>query len=131
MPYYGIRTSISDFKPEKKIKVKKQYKFKKKPTGEKIVFEMIASARKHKSFISGADLFDLRASNFAHVLPKAKNKYPEFKLNPKNIVLLTDDEHHEWDHGSREELKKMSEWQKMFELEAKLKEEYKEKHSTT
>lgn len=123
-----FKTAIGDPKPSPKVKTKKGLKKQTKPTGEKFVFEGIANSREHKSFVSGTKLFDLRASNFAHVLPKAKNKYPEFKLNPQHIVLLTDDEHHEWDHGIREELRKRPEWNKMFELEEQAKQEYKEKY---
>lgn len=40
-------------------------------------------------------------SMFAHVLPKGN--YPELRLHPLNIILLTPEEHHLWDQGSFKE----------------------------
>ncbi len=39
---------------------------------------------------------------FAHVLPKAQNKYPHFRFYYKNIVLLTPGEHSLYDQGTAE-----------------------------
>lgn len=113
-----------DPKPDKAIKPKKAYKFKKEATGEGIVFKQIASTRKHVSFVSGDEIKNLTHANMAHVLPKAANKYPLFKLYPKNIQILTFDEHFLWDN-KRESLRDKPQWEKMFLLEEELKEEYK------
>ncbi len=40
-------------------------------------------------------------------------------------MLGTYDQHYLWDNGVREELIKLPEWNKMFELESLLKSEYK------
>ncbi len=69
-------------KPEKVIKEKKAYKFKKKPTGEKNLFEKIWEERGPYSEISGQYLGEFNICYFAHILPKGKNKYPLFKLRP-------------------------------------------------
>lgn len=109
--------------------VKKYNKAKAKryaPTGERKIFEQIWNERKRESFISKTPLGKFAYPYmFLHVLAKAKNKYPKFKLYKKNIVLGTWEEHHKWDKGSREELKKDPNWKKMFELEEELKQEYK------
>lgn len=102
--------------------------YKRKATGELQMFEVIWDnmGMKHKSFISGEEIKVFNVRNFAHVLPKAQNRYPKFKLNPENVVLLTYDEHFLWDNGSREKLRHLPEWKKMFELEAELKKQYEE-----
>ncbi len=112
-----------DPKPEKKIKVKKQYRYVKKATGEKAVFEEIWNERPHISQISGEPIIDPTPTNFLHVLPKAQNKYPLFKLNKQNIILGTEDNHYDWDHN-RAGIQNDPAWQWVFELEASLKEQY-------
>lgn len=71
------------------------------------IFKQIWMLSDKKSFISGLFLRDFISSEyalncFAHVLPKAMNKYPYFKYYAKNIVLLTPGEHSLWDHGTEE-----------------------------
>jgi hypothetical protein len=113
-----------DPKPERKEKAKKPYRFKKKPTGEKEVFEMIWKERPHKSQITGDPIHEARPINFLHVLPKAQNKYPKFKLLKQNIILGTEEDHYAWDHA-RESIKDSPKWKWVFELETQLKEKYK------
>jgi hypothetical protein len=121
-------TEFGDQKPEKVFKEKKAYKFKKEPTGEAQVFKMIWNERPHKSQISGAPIKEATPTNFLHVLPKAQNKYPEFKLLKQNIILGTAEEHHIWDNARHLAVGKQ--WAKMFELEETLKNKYKELHGT-
>lgn len=114
---------VPDPKPEKVIKGKEPVKMKKKVTGEGALFKAIWETRPHKSFVSGEDLGkDGYPWMFAHVLPK--KKYPDFRLLDRNIVLLTQEEHHEWDNGLRAELSMDRKWDKMFDLERQLIEEY-------
>lgn len=111
------KTTISPIYPLKK---------RKEPTGELILFNALWKVRPHVSFVSGECLGDeLNVCFMAHVLPKAKNKYPAFKLYDRNIIFLTFDEHYLFDFGSKESLKQLPSWKKVFELEAELKEEYK------
>lgn len=94
-------------------------------TGEGNLFEWIWNERKHVSFINGEPLGNEACSfMFMHVLSKAQNKYPLFKLYPKNIVLGTWEQHDMWDKGLRSDLKDLPEWKKMFDLESELKKEY-------
>jgi len=97
----------------------------KKPTGEREVFAEIASERDWRCYVTGVELKELKASTFAHCLPKALNKYPLFKLYKPNIVLLADEIHYAWDFKPRSELKKDPRFDKLFALEEELKEEYK------
>lgn len=100
-----------------------------------IIFKQIWMRSNKKSFVS--DLFlrkymttDLAHNCFAHVLPKAMNKYPYFKYYAKNIVLLTPGEHALWDQGTEEARisyaldVKSANWEPLKELEAELKKEY-------
>ncbi len=115
-------------KPKKPFKAisKGTYKYKRKPTGElPIMKEIWESEQEHKSFVSGKRIYVFDVRNMAHVLPKAENRFYKFKLYPKNIKILTYEEHDLWDNGIREELRLLPEWDKMFELEAELIQEYK------
>lgn len=72
-----------------------------------ILFKMIWMRSNKRSLISGLHLrdfmhADMWVSCFAHILPKAQNKYPHFKYYAGNIALLSPDEHHLWDHGTEE-----------------------------
>lgn len=116
-------------KPKKEQKPLKRtpLSYKRKPTGELELMKQIWNdMEEHRSFISGEKIYEFNVRNMAHVIAKAKNKYPKFKLNPDNIRLLTFDEHDKWDNGLRSELRKLPEWDKMFKLEEELKEEYKQ-----
>jgi len=100
--------------------------YKRKPTGElELMKSMWDKMPEHKSFINGEPIHAFNVGNFAHVLPKAQNRYPKFKLYEDNIKLLTFQQHHQWDKCPREDLRKLPEWDKMFKLEAELIEEYK------
>lgn len=113
----------------------KPYQYVKKPTGELALFNDIWANRFHFSFLSGRDLNEFGSSDFyinmfAHVLPKAQNKYPRFKLNPDNIILLHPEEHELLDNGTEEEREKYASWygcswDKIWKLRDKLIEEYK------
>lgn len=98
--------------------------YKRKPTGELKLFEEIWNERPHESFINGEPIYEFDVSCFSHVLPKAQGKFPKFKLYKDGIVLITRFQHDQWDNGVREDLEKLPEWDKMFKLEAELKEEY-------
>ncbi len=91
------------------------------------IFEQIWKERPHKCFVCDRPIYDATASNFAHVLSKAKNKYPKFKLNPRNIVLLCHDSEHshhfDYDNKPHSDLKGI-EWNKMFQLQSQLLTEY-------
>jgi len=105
-----------------------------KSTGEMQVFVNIWNKRPHISFVTGEPITFFDPSNFAHVLPKRKGAYPEFMLNEENIVLLdhSKGEHGAWDNNdiglNKSDLQFLPEWKVMFELEAELKAEYKERY---
>lgn len=103
---------------------KKPFKFVKKSTGEKIVFEQIWNERPHVSQISGEPIREAKAINFMHVLAKGQNKYPKFKLLKQNILLVTDQEHHYWDN-QRDMVENDARWLWVYQLENDLKEKYK------
>lgn len=122
------------FTPDpKKEKVEKPpYNFKaamgrkKTKTGEADMFKDIWSKRPHVSEISGEPLGDEMCSwMFMHVLSKAQNRYPLFKLFPPNIVLATWEEHDTWDKRPRSEIENDPKWQPLIEAEKILIEEYK------
>ncbi len=121
----GERKSVSQHVhfPSKQKGVKIQ--FKRKGTGEAQIFEEISEEREWRCFVTGIELRELKASTFAHILPKALNKYPLFKLYKPNIQLVADEIHYAWDFKPRSELRKDPRFNKLFELEEKLKEEYK------
>lgn len=106
---------------------------KKKPTGEKALFDEIWAERKHVSFVSGIKLEQYNnptfyVNMFAHVL--SKKNYPEFRLNKENIMLVTPEEHMLLDHGSKSQRERYAEdgrwicWEDWFSLKEELKEKY-------
>jgi len=101
------------------------YKYVRKATGEAELFEEIASEREWVDFVTSEPLRELTPTQFIHVLPKALNKYPLFKLYKENIVLGSNDTHFKWDNVPRSELKKDQRFDKLFALESQLIEEYK------
>lgn len=121
----NYRDGIFDKRRSQIQKTRKPILKPKKGTGEKEVFEEIAEEREWVCFVTGATLYELTATQFAHVLPKALNRYPLFKLYKPNIVLLSNEAHYSWDFVPRSELRKDRRFDKLFELEEKLKEEYK------
>ena len=125
------RKKSAEKNKDKPKKVQKPLKrvplsYKREPTGELVIMKaMWDNMKEHKSFINSEPIHVFNVRNFAHVLPKAQNRYPKFKLYEDNIKLLTYEQHDMWDNGVREDLRKLPEWNKMFELEAELIEEYK------
>jgi hypothetical protein len=115
-----------DPKPTPKPKKKKVYKYVKKATGEKEVFQEIWNERPHESQIDKSPLGEAASFMFMHVLAKGQNKYPKFKLNKQNIVLATLAQHHNWDNARHKCVS--SDWDKIWELEESLKQQYKEEH---
>lgn len=96
----------------------------KKPIGEREVFQQIAEEREWVCFVTGQKLMELTATQFMHVLPKALNKYPLFKLYKDNIQLASNEVHYKWDFVPRSELKKDPRFDKLFALEEELKLKY-------
>lgn len=125
---------MSDFKPylkkepEEKPLFRPRKRLTKRPriTGELQLFRQIAVKQGLRSQISGTRIQEPTVSNMMHVLAKGQNKYPKFKLYEPNIWLVTEEEHDQWDKGLREDLKKDPRWNKVFQAEEKLKQEYKE-----
>jgi hypothetical protein len=107
----------------------KKYTYIREPTGELNLFHEIWKTRTHKSFLSNKEIEYFNVSCFAHILPKGENKFPKFKLNPKNIILLIPYEHHLLDNGTIEQREKYAKenncnWDKIYKLYEKLSDEY-------
>lgn len=128
---------------KKKAEGKKtgRYVYKKEPTGEKDTFHAVLDNlddKETKCFVCGIPIAVVTHNNFAHVLNK--KKFPMFRNNPENIKILchriiagtnektgkpTNGCHSDFDTKPRSELTHEM-WNKLFELEEKLKKEYKE-----
>lgn len=79
---------------------------------EKALFLLIWKQFPHKSYLSGEDLekyfgTDFFWDCFIHVLPKRLNAFPQFRLNPDNIILGTPQEHQSIDQGTADGREKM------------------------
>jgi len=118
-----ILQNNSDPKPEKVIKEKKKYSFKKKPTGELPIMLEIWNERGPYSQHNKEYLGEFDVCFMAHVLPKGQNKYPKFKLNKENVVILSFEQHTLWDHHKKD-IQNLPEWKWLFELELSLKQQY-------
>lgn len=100
---------------------------------ERQMFEYIAVRRPLVSFIDGSDLKWTKGKSFffsifAHVLPKGK--FPYYRLNPNNIILLTPQQHQDFDQNKTKSqlLEENSNWQNVFDLYDELEKEYKAKY---
>ena len=103
------------------------------------VFEHIWRTRPRVSFVSGRPLTKFNGGPFflnlfAHVLSKAQNRYPHFKLKPENIQLLHPEEHELFDKGTEEERQEYAKkhhcsWEGLYNLRERLKEEYADLYS--
>jgi hypothetical protein len=100
-----------------------------KATGEKDIFEVVLENNGDEPvhcFVCGKRLTFLTHHNYAHVL--RKGTYPKFRLNPNNIRIMCYNIdgtgcHTKFDFHPRSELKGPG-WEKLFELEELLKQEY-------
>lgn len=123
----------------KQAKKKAENKITKKPafkaTGEKDLFHIILDSFGDdpiKCFVCGKRLSIVTHANFAHIL--RKGRYERFRLNPDNLRIMCYNIqgtgcHSIFDNNPRSEIINKPEWQKVFELEARLKEEYNSKLS--
>ncbi len=106
-------------------KKRKPILHRKKRTGELEIFQKIWAERDHRSQISGQHLGEEMSVWFmSHIVPKSIA--PGLRLDPRNIILKTPDEHATWEnkkHTIRDDPK----WKWIFELEEKLKIEYNNK----
>lgn len=121
-------------KKESKRAAGKEPKAKKhEPTGEKDVFHAVLdnlNDEPTRCFVCQTPIALVTHNNFAHVLPKGK--YPRFRLNPDNVVLLchrfvaVDGNpgcHYLLDMTPNSELKGEG-WDRLFALKERLKQEY-------
>lgn len=131
----GFNSSLKSSTPLKRSPLKPK---RPRNTGEAEVFKQIAQERPHVCFVTGQPIRQLTVSCFAHVLSKAQNKYPRFKLYKKNIRLVLPEVHHLIDHGSSDQRQRYKEkmatkgvtvdWDGYFALYEELLNEYKSKH---
>lgn len=115
-----------DLKPKKEnIPLNRtRIKYKKKDTGQKLLFENIAEQREWCCFCCGIRLWQLTATSFSHLLPKTLNKFPLYKTYERNIILLCDSCHYTLDHQPRSLIVNDPKWEKILILEKELKEQY-------
>jgi hypothetical protein len=119
---------------KKKLAGKKsgKYKYIKKATGEKDVFEAVLDNLPDgptKCFVCDITVALVTHHNMAHVL--AKGKYPKARLDPNNIRVLCYNIqgtgcHSKYDFYPHGELKGEG-WERLFKLRDELKEQYKHK----
>lgn len=115
----------------------------KESTGEYELFVRIYNyyVRKYGGLVSAVSgkRIDLKPGDdffvncFAHILSKAKPKYPHYILNPKNIVILTPQEHDFLDTTiTDEELKERinngEKWIWLFNYREQLRQQYMREH---
>jgi len=92
------------------------------PTGELAMFKEIWAERPHTCFITGKVIKYFSVSNFAHILPKSR--YPKYRLNKDNIVLMLPEMHSLYDHFHVKIDWNKKEWKELLEMRESLKIEY-------
>lgn len=93
------------------------------------VFNEILEERPHICFVTGKPIYNPTPTNFLHILRKAKNGWPHFKLYKKNIVLGLDEVHDLLDKGTEAQRQKYGYaegWERLYKLRDELILEYKE-----
>lgn len=95
---------------------------KKKPrkkTGQLELFIQLYHEQATISAVSGAPLLPPGDPRFheqgSHLLPKGT--YPDYVVDPRNVVMVTPDEHRQWHHyGNKDELARFHEgWKPIVE----------------
>jgi len=81
-------------------------------------FKGIWRSRPHRSEISGQLILNFSPVNFSHVLTKGSR--PDLRLNDLNIVLMTFQEHQNWEFHAHKLIDK-PEWKWVFLLKDYLK----------
>ena len=105
----------SSSKPSKLISKRR------KPTGEKALFEAIWASRPHICQVSGEHLGDEpRVHFFSHILPKGL--FSKFRLYEKNIWLCSMEVHHLWETKAPSDLPPM--FKEKLEMREELRREY-------
>jgi len=104
-------TIIDKLKEKGLVRKASSLSTKRKPTGEKEVFRRIWESREHKCLTCGVYISEARAINFSHLLPKGK--YPEYRLDERNIVLQCGDCHTRW-HNYGKEMREVKKWKPFF-----------------
>lgn len=116
-----------DHKKFSEKKAPKRLSKKKKVTGELEMFKDIWSRRPHRSQFSMTPIEEFDVRCFAHVLPKSM--YKQFRLNQRNVKILTPEEHDMQTNIARSEWPSaFKEWWEFHENE--LKNEYRQKYPT-
>ncbi len=86
-------------KPKPKAMKRSKLKTARKPTGEAKVFGSIWEQREHVCEVCKVYIHEATAGNFSHLLNKGT--YPEFRLDPRNVVLKCSSCHDLWhQHGA-------------------------------
>lgn len=89
---------------------------------DKQFYLQIWEERDHVSEVSGKALGEEpNYTYFAHIL--GKGSYPRFRHNPNNVMLMTFEEHYEFDHNTHK-AKNNPMFDKVFEKQRQLKIEY-------
>ncbi|MFO0190324.1 MAG: hypothetical protein ACK54F_03645 [Planctomycetia bacterium] len=104
-------TIIDKLKEKGLVKKASTLTTKRKATGEKEVFREVWEERPHNCEICGVFIKEARAINFSHALPKGK--FPEYRLDKRNIFLKCEECHQRW-HTWGKELRTSSKWGKFF-----------------
>ena len=99
--------SNKPLKPKKALKQNKPLKATRKVSGQKALFIQLWALCQGRSQLSGLPLLPPEHPMFhyqgSHLLPKGN--YPERKLDPENIVMITPEEHILWgETGVKEDL---------------------------
>lgn len=127
----ALKRASSLDKPKER---KKRKPLRAKPTGQLKVFREIWEEREHVSEVSGAPLVDLPDNpkeepeqmtawvrQFSHLLPKGS--YRRYRLDKRNIVLKTAEEHDLWHELGPEELMFSPGWAEVCDRYFELKRE--------
>lgn len=104
-------------KPKADAAPRKPLLKRRRSTGERDLFVQLWTRCGGKSEVSGTTLLSPEHHRFhaqgSHLLPKGA--YPDYRLDPRNVVMITIREHEEWHSTSKAQLLKDPRWEPIVE----------------
>jgi len=110
-------------KPKPKAMKRTKFKSKRKPTGEAALFLTLWDNLPHECEVCKVPINEAKAHNFSHLLNKGT--YPEYRLDPRNVVLKCSSCHDLWHQHGASGLRWSHPWLEVIEIYDELRQETK------
>ena len=119
----GLKTDGTYTKPKPKAMKRTKFKSKRKPTGEAALFLTLWDNLPHECEVCKVPINEAKAHNFSHLLNKGT--YPEYRLDPRNVVLKCSSCHDLWHQHGASGLRWSHPWREVIAIYDELRQETK------